>query len=158
MQPDTQNHAEQKYLLFQVGGELYGAPLTSVREVIKSVAIKTVPYMAPHFLGVINLRGQIVSVIDLRVKLGLSKPKNGQELILIVESGEGLIGAMIDDLLSVREFGPKEVDMHPSLETRMPAQFMIGIAKMNSELVNLIDISGCMSSEDLRLIKKNQVA
>ncbi len=144
-------------ILFSLGGELYGTPLLSVREVIKLGETKPVPYMVQHFKGVINLRGQIVSVIDLRVKFGLAPTPGKNNMILIVETAEGLLGAIIDDLVSVEKIPKADIAPATGLETKVPLEFFSGIGKLEDRLVNLIDLAGCLSSEDLRLVKSNQV-
>lgn len=154
------NDAQQdaKYLVFTLKGEQYGAPLVSIKEVIKHGDIKRVPYMADHFQGVINLRGQIVSIIDLRQKFGLSTGDDTKGLILIVECASGPLGAIIDDLVNVQELQPNEIEFNPALETRVPLNFFMGIGKVKDRLVNLVDLSKCLSAEELRIVKKAQVA
>lgn len=144
---------QSKFILFNLNNELYGAPLLKIREVIKVGAIKPVPYMVNHFKGVINLRGQIVSVVDLRLKFNLPVDPNSNGLILVVETAHGLLGAIIDDLVSVQHFNPSEIETNPAIETKIPADFFAGVAKMQDRLVNLVDLSGCLSSEDLRVVK-----
>ena len=141
------------YLLFNLGGELYGTSLLSIKEVIKLGPIKAVPYMAAHFKGVINLRGQIIGVIDLRAKFSVGKATD-KGLVLIVETPYGSLGAIIDDLVSVQKFEPQDIEASPMVESKIPMQFLKGIAKLKDRLVNIIDISGCLSAEDLRTVKK----
>ena len=157
--PNTALHDEdenlRKYILFNLGGELYGAPLLSIREVIKLREFKPVPYMVPYFKGVINLRGQIISVIDLRMKFSLKSPEAGAGLVLVVETKQGLIGTVIDSLVSVHRFEAKDIEPAPALETKIPVQFFSGVAKLGERLVNLIDLTGCISSDELRTIKSS---
>src|SRR5688572_686498 len=89
---------ENKFLIFNLGTELYGSRLLEIKEVIKRPTIKPVPYMVRYFKGIINLRGQIVSVIDLREKFDIptSCPEAG--LILVVDTGEGHIGVIVDEI------------------------------------------------------------
>lgn len=161
MQPemDTSGDNNHKYLLYTLGGELYGSALTSIREVIKIGNINPVPFMVSHFKGVINLRGQIVSVIDLRQKFGL-KATAEQGLILVLElpNGTGLLGAIVDDLLSVEMIESGHIDHNPALETKIPVEFFKGIAKLKDKLINLIDIAGCMAKEELRTQKSTKEA
>ena len=140
------------YLLFQLASELYGVPLLSIREVIKAKDIKPVPYMVKHFLGVINLRGQIVSIIDLRIKFGLDTNVQKQPLVIVVQTKYGLLGVVIDDLVSVKKINDTEINRSPILETHIPLEFFLGVAQSDNRLVNLIDISGCISSEELRIV------
>ncbi len=142
------------FIIFSLGGELYGTPLLSTREVIKFRDIKPTPYMVPHFKGVINLRGQIISVIDLRTKFAIQPGCTGQGLILIVEHAHGLLGAVVDDLVSVERIQKDLIDQETMVETKVPTDFFLGIAKLRDRLVSMVDIAGCMSSEDLRSIAK----
>ncbi|MBF0206508.1 MAG: purine-binding chemotaxis protein CheW, partial [Oligoflexia bacterium] len=93
---------EWKYLIYRLGGELYGSPLLSIKEVIKVNKIKPVPYTVPHYRGIISLRGNIIGIVDLRIKFGLS-PQEGKygSSVLIVENEEITIGALVDDVESV---------------------------------------------------------
>lgn len=142
------------FILFSLGGELYGTPLLSTREVIKQGEIKPTPYMVPHFKGVINLRGQIISVIDLRLKFAIAAQIE-KGLILIIEHATGVLGAIVDDLVSVERIAKEQVDQNTTIETKIPLDYMLGVAKVKDRLVNLVDMSGCLFSEDLKTITKN---
>jgi len=144
-----------KYLLFNLDNEMYATPLLNVREVIKMAIIKPVPYMVGHFKGVINLRGQIVGVVDLRVKFQLTVPAEGKGMILIVDTTEGLIGAIVDEIDSVQKIAPGDVEREPRIETKISSEFMLGVAKLGKGLVNLVDIAACLSVDELRRIKKS---
>jgi len=141
------------FLIFSLGGELYGTPLLSTREVIKIGEIKSTPYMVPHFKGVINLRGQIISVIDLRTKFEIQPDNETKGLILIVENQDSLLGAIVDDLVSVEKVQRQDLDQETEIETKIAADFFLGVAKLKDRLVNMVDIAGCLSSEDLRIFK-----
>lgn len=145
---------EKRWLLFSLGNEFYGSRLLDIKEVIKLCPIKNVPYMVNYFKGVINLRGQIVSIIDLREKFNLPISGNEVGLILIVETEHALIGAIVDELKCVTVLETKDIDRHPAIETKIPTQFFLGIGKFNNDLVNLIDISRCLSADEMRKVKK----
>src|SRR5690349_9149805 len=124
-----EDNVQANYLLFRLAHELYGAPLLSVREVLKLTAIKPVPYMATHFKGVINLRGRIVGVLDLRLKFELPVSEASAGRILIVEQGGELLGAIVDEVEAVEEFRPENIDTNPVVETKIGAKFFLGIGK-----------------------------
>ena len=145
---------DPKYLLFRLGEELYGTPLLAVKEVIKMTAINPVPYMVSHFRGVINLRGQIVGIADLRLKFQIPTKPETSGLILVIETAQGLLGAVVDDIVSVENILPSSIDAEPCIQTKIPTEFFKGVAKLEKGLVNLIDISGCLSAEELRRVKK----
>lgn len=142
------------FIIFTLGDEVYGVAMTSTREVLKVKDIKATPYMVPYFRGVINLRGQIVSVIDLRLKFEIQAVKN-PGLILIVETKDGgLLGAIVDDLVSVEKIQQPEISQPTSLSTKVPVEFFLGVANIKERLVNIIDIAGCLSAEELRVTKQ----
>lgn len=141
----------KSYLIFSLAGELYGAHLLSVREVIKQGVIKPVPFMAPHFKGMINLRGQIVSIVDLRLKFGPEIRSEKTGIILIVDAGERLLGGIVDDLINVHKVSDHDIEKPPSLETKIAIKHFLGVAKIGDRPVSLIDLSGCLASEDFRL-------
>ncbi|MBF0299344.1 MAG: purine-binding chemotaxis protein CheW [Oligoflexia bacterium] len=148
---------EWKYLIYRLGGELYGSPLLSIKEVIKVSRIKPVPYTVPHYRGIISLRGNIIGVVDLRIKFGLNPQENKYGgNVLIVENEDMMIGALVDDVDSVMALNRDDVDLSPAIETKIDTKFFIGIAKVNDSLINLIDIAGTLSNEDLRMISRNR--
>lgn len=155
---DVEDDSSDRYLIYTLGGEHYGSPLLKVREVIRKGEVKSVPYMVSHFKGVINLRGQIVGVVDLRQKFGLPIKETGHELVLIVETAEGLIGAIVDQVISVNRLSHQDIDQNPALETKVPANFMLGIAKIGERLVNVIEVADCISAEELRSLRKVRTA
>lgn len=163
MQPNTQlssthqdlDELKNRYIVYKVANELYASPLTSIREVIKQVEVKSVPFMVKHFKGVINLRGQIVSVVDLNEKLELTSkadPKMAR-LILIVETTQGLIGALIDDVDQVANFEENAIERNPSVEVKVPLEYFLGIAKMQDRLVNLLHLGMALEADQMKLIK-----
>lgn len=150
---DGTNEVENsRHLLFQLGGEIYGTPLIGVREVIKIGDIKPLPYMLPHFKGMINLRGQVIGIIDLRIRFQVPLPQDGGGLILVIENEMGVIGAIIDDVLAVTSFQANDIMQNDRIHTRIPLTFFKGVAKHGDRLVSVIDLAACMSAEDYSTI------
>ncbi|MEN9722458.1 MAG: hypothetical protein RJB38_444 [Pseudomonadota bacterium] len=134
--PETEESAlhESRYLLFRLHGESYAAPLVQVREVIKVPTIKPVPHSPAHMKGVMNLRGQIISVFDLRSKLGLpSRSEAVPGLILVVDTTQGSIGALVDSVDSVQEIPDEQISKSSSSSEP--------VAKLTTGLVLVIDLS-----------------
>lgn len=150
----TKVEEAQRYLLFVLGGETYGTPLNSIKEVIKPVGVKAVPYMVNHFKGVINLRGQIVSIVDMREKFSLKFDPNKEGIIMVVETPEGLLGAIVDELVSVQVIENTQIDRNAMIETKIDMNFFLGVAKQSDSLVNLIDLARSLGSEDFRQIRQ----
>jgi purine-binding chemotaxis protein CheW len=151
------DETSSKYLLFDVGGEAYGARLDSVREVVRAASVKAVPYMVPHFKGVFNLRGQLVSVIDLRIKFGIRQPQ-ASDLMLVCETAAGRIGVVVDDVTSVATLLEADIERNTAIATKVPVTFFQGIAKIGERLVNLIDVAGCLSTEEYALVARTKEA
>ena len=161
---------ENKFLLFQLGPELYGSKLLEIKEVIKLPTLKSVPYMVSYFKGVVNLRGQIISIIDLREKFKIpiishtsastntnsisSDTEFNHELVLIVETKDGHIGVIVDNISSVECIPPEDIECNPPIETQIPSKFLMGIGKHKDRLINLIYLSQCIASDEMRTIYK----
>ena len=152
MQHETELNVEsEKRLIFALGTELYGCSVLKVREIIKLGAIKPVPYMTKYFKGVQNVRGQVLGVIDLGAKLGISRATETSPMIVVTETQYGTIGVVVDQLVAVADFPPSAVDATVQVSTKIAPVFFDGIGKWNDRLVHLIDLSGLVQEEDFRL-------
>ena len=163
MQPDHDNaaqtdndSADTKYLLFKLTGELYGSPIEGIRQVIKPPLIKSMPFMKDHFLGVTNYQGRLVSVVDLRRKFELVMKDDTPSIVLIVSTNSGPIAAVVDSIVSVSEILAGDIDRGSLVDTKVPMEFFLGIAKTPLGLVNLINIAGTLSAEDFKTIQETK--
>ena len=140
---------ENRYLLFYVGTEVYGAPLLDVKEVIEYQEQKPVPNMVSHFTGVINLRGAIVGVIDLRKKFGVPTEITRMTTMLICETKQGMLAAIIDRVESVNVISSDMIDANPPVVTHVKADYLAGIARLTDRLVTLVNLKNFISDENL---------
>ncbi len=147
---------QKKYMIFKLADELYGSHLVSIKEIIKIKEIKPVPFMVHYFKGILNLRGQIISVIDLRLKLELPCLYPDQGLLIVVETDDGMIGAVVDDVVSVFDFEEGSIEKNLHLKTKIDPAFFIGVGKFQDRLVHIVDISKTLTSDDLSIIKKTK--
>ncbi len=150
----SQDDINNRYLVFEINEELYGVSLLDIKEVIKNRPAKPVPYMKDYFLGIINLRGRIVSVIDLRLKFRKEIDEQKEGFIIIVEAENTQIGVLVDDIINVENIYREEIDTNPHLELDFSTQFFLGVGKKGDRLINLIDLSKCITKEDMRIISK----
>lgn len=134
-----EDRAKYKYLIFQLGDEVYGTPLLAVREVIENKEAKAVPNTDPAFEGVINLRGDVIGVVDLRKLLKIT-PRQSLS-ILVFESELGTLGGIVDRCLAVTEIPEANVDKKGGLN-QVGRQYFLGIGKLGDGLVTLIDLVG----------------
>lgn len=151
---DADGLEARKHLVFRLANELFAAPLVSIREIIKMQPIKPVPFMVRHFKGILNLRGQIVSVIDLRLKFDIGTSSSESGLLVVVDSPSGPIGAIVDDVVSVSDFQREEIEKDIAIKTKIPVEFFIGVGRLGDRLVNIIDIGATLSGEDFAIVRR----
>ena len=135
---EFEDRAKYKYLIFQLGGQNYGTPLLSVREVIENKEAKPVPNSDAAFEGVINLRGDVIGVVDLRKILKI-EPRQSLS-ILVFESEMGTLGGIVDRCLSVTEISDSDVDKASGVTKRDGSGYLIGIGKVPDGLVTLVNL------------------
>jgi purine-binding chemotaxis protein CheW len=144
-----------KYLTFVLGGESYGIDILQVREIIRPTAITPVPRMPPHIQGVINLRGKIIPVLDLRAKFGLVPPaSNGRSCIVVVqvtsvESAGALTGLLVDAVDEVIHLADKDIETTPDFGRWMDTRHLLGIAKVGPTVKILLDLDRIVADENV---------
>jgi purine-binding chemotaxis protein CheW len=146
---------EGKYLTFRLGREEYGVEILKVREIVGLMDITAVPRTSAHVRGVVNLRGKIIPVVDLRRKLGLPETASSREnciIIVIVQSGHGevLVGLLVDAVNEVLWVGEGEVDPLPDIGDQEALDFVRGLAKVRGRVVILLDIDRVVRQQDLK--------
>lgn len=143
-----QRHAIEKggkYLTFILEGEEYGIVILKVKEIIGLMPITPVP-QTPHFVkGVINLRGKVIPVVDLRLKFGMQSADYSERTCIIVveavtEAGSGMIGGVVDSVSEVIQVRNEDVEEPPSFGTRLNTDYILGMAKVDGKVKILLDI------------------
>lgn len=144
-------HAE--FLTFRLGAEEYGIDILRVQE-IRSYEEPTRIANAPHFIkGVVNLRGVIVPVVDLRMKLGCEKVEyNGFTVVIVLNVLGRVVGAVVDSVSDVLELSQDVIKPAPEMNTGVDSSFITGIASVGERMLILMDIASLMSSADMGLM------
>ena len=147
-----------QYLTFNLGDEEFALEIAQVREVLDYTTITKVPRMPEFLRGVINLRGNVVPVIDLRLKLGMSAAKNTVDTcIVIVEieiEGELIqVGALADSVQEVIDLDPSQIAPPPRIGTKLDTKFNRGMGKRGETFLIILDIDQVFSSEDIEVVK-----
>lgn len=154
--------SSHKYLTFSLGTEEYGIPLLKVKEVIAVPEITPVPFVPKHFLGIMNLRGQIISVLDLRSKFGTTGPLAGEgdegRVIIILNLDPVCLGVMVDTVNKVVSLSDEEVSTPPEMLDSQKGATITGVARKDEKLIILLDIASSIDVADLTHIKKNTEA
>jgi len=142
-----------EFLTFRLGEEEYGIDILKVQE-IRSYEQPTRIANAPSFIkGVVNLRGVIVPIVDLRVKLNCASVEYNSFTVVIVLNVKGrVVGAVVDSVSDVLELGSGTIKPAPEMHTSVDTSFITGIGSVNDRMLILMDIEGLMTSSDMGLI------
>ena len=145
--------ASAEFLTFRLGGEEYGIDILRVQE-IRSYEEPTRIANAPHFIkGVVNLRGVIVPVVDLRIKLNCEKVEyNGFTVVIVLNVHGRVVGAVVDSVSDVLELSQELIKPAPEMNTNVDTSFITGIASVGERMLILMDIAALMSSADMGLM------
>lgn len=151
--PIAENSRAGKYLSFHLGSEEYGIRVLRVREIVKLQHITVVPETPPDVRGVINLRGKIIPVVDLRLKFGMSgKDYDQRTCIIVVEprgAEHGPIGIIVDEVSEVLTLTEADVQPTPDFGAGVTTPFLLGMAKVRDEVKILLDIDQVLATADL---------
>jgi purine-binding chemotaxis protein CheW len=149
---DVQKALAGKYLTFALAGEEYGLPVLRVREIIKVMDITVVPQVPAYVRGVINLRGKVIPVIDLRLKFNFeAKEANDRTAIIVVElelpGGRTLVGVLVDAVSEVLNIAGDEIEPTPTFGDQVDTTFMRGVAKVKGTVKILLDLDRVFEAE-----------
>jgi len=140
---NSKNEGKQ-YITFQIGAEVYGLELISAKEIIKMTKITNVPNTDEYIMGVINLRGQIVPVINLREKLNLETDKTQQEKnkrIVIIDFKGLLLGLLIDGVREIVRVNDEEIENVSATQKGIEQEYIKGVCELDKSLVIIISLA-----------------
>lgn len=147
-----------QYLTFVLDDGHFGLSIDSVQEVLELMPITKVPRTPEHMLGVTNVRGQAVPVIDLRLRFGLNaREQTVDTCIVIVEltvGGESMtLGALVDGVEEVMDLDPGRIEPAPKLGSAIDTRFIKGIARQEDRFIILLDINECFDFQDMAVMQ-----
>lgn len=148
-----------EYLAFTLGQEEYGIDIQKVGE-IRSYETPTRIANAPDFVkGVVNLRGIIVPIVDMRVKFNLGEPTYDQfTVVIILNIGHRVVGMVVDRVSDVTMLSPEQIKPAPDIGSSLKTEYITGLGTIDDRMLILVDIDQLMSSDDMGLIEKTQLA
>ncbi len=150
---EGKNPGLNKYLTFTLGEEEYGLDILMVKEIIGMLDITRVPRLPDFVLGVINLRGKIIPVVDLRRKFGLEPQEDTKETcIIVVDLGRTLMGMRVDRVSEVLDLAPEDIEDTPSFGAEVQTDFITGMGKAGERVIMLLDISRVLTGEELEAV------
>ena len=143
-----------KYLTFQLGSEHYAIQVLRVREIVKVQHITAVPETPSEVRGVINLRGKVIPVIDLRLKFGMPESEYGQRTCIIVvelnSSHAGPMGIIVDEVSEVLNLTEADIQDTPDFGSGVETPYLLGLARVQDSVKILLDINQILVASDLR--------
>jgi purine-binding chemotaxis protein CheW len=136
---------------FRIGNETFGVPINLVREIVRVPAISAVPDAPDYVEGVINLRGRIISVIDLRKRFGERKiESNRKNRILVAEIERRVVGLIVDAASEVIRVAPDAIEAPPEVFAENELKYVSGVGKLNGRLVILIDLTKILQKGEFK--------
>ncbi|MDH5378816.1 MAG: chemotaxis protein CheW [Gammaproteobacteria bacterium] len=151
------DRAEQKnsnvlrWVTFRLAKEIYGINVTQVREVLRITEIAPVPGASDYVIGIINLRGNVVTVIDTRKRFGLpSIDTDDSSRIVIIEVEGQEVGILVDSVAEVVDLAMDEIEPAPNVGSDETARYIQGVSSMEGELLILIDLNRFLTEEELQ--------
>lgn len=144
-----------KYMTFRLAREEYGLEILKVRELIGLMEITRIPRAPAHVRGVINLRGKVIPVIDLRLKFGMDPTDPTSQTVIIVvqlsaENGGLTMGILVDEVLEVRGITADDIEPPPQLQGEVTSSFVLGVGKADKRVIFLLDIDRVLSQTEKR--------
>jgi len=155
---ETTDISRQQYVTFSLGKELFGVEVRRTKEILSLTPVTKVPQTPEYLLGVINLRGQVVPVVDMRLKLGLPANEETEDTCIIVVEvlvdGETLtVGALADAVREVMEVRDDQIEPPPTLGTHLKTEFITGMGKIDEQFMILLNIDRIFNSDELALVQ-----
>lgn len=146
-----------KYLTFHLGDETYGLPVLKVREIIKLVPVTQIPQLPFHIRGVINMRGKIIPVLDLRLKFGLAAIADTERTcimvvqVMLTSRAEVAMGLVVDAVEEVTNITAGDIEETPEFGTSVDTANIPGMAKLKDKVVSLLNIDRVLGGEQIPL-------
>ena len=159
----SQRISSDKHLIFSLGFEEFGIQVFHVKEIIGMQEVTAIPKMPAHVKGVINLRGQVIPVIDLSLKFAFpSREYTHKTCIIIVRnqtpSGERLVGAIADGVTEVLTISANDIEQSPDFGSGAPVPYLLGMAKVRDKVKLILDVDQVFSADALMKLEQQSLA
>lgn len=148
------NASKTSYLRFSLHNEHYAMPLLLVKEVIAMPEVTTLPNAPKYFLGIMNLRGQIISIVDLRAKLNIVDQFNSETTVIICDLGPYTLGVVVNTVDSVLNILNSEIKDKPQIHGGNSSDYITGVINKDDQLILLIDMLSALDMNDREVLGK----
>jgi purine-binding chemotaxis protein CheW len=156
---EAEGDREGKYLTFTLDDEEYGIGILKIKEIIGMMPITSLPQTPDFVKGVINLRGKVIPVIDLRLRFSMAEVDYTERTCIIVvefkgKSGDVVIGSVVDSVSEVLNIKTEDIEDTPTFGTKLNTDYILGMAKAGEDIKILLDIYRVLTNEDLLLLER----
>ena len=144
-----------KYLTFNLGGESYGLEIMKVQEIIKIIDVTQIPKTPEFVRGVINLRGKVIPVIDLRLKFEIQAQEDTEKTCIIVMQVKSkdetvtIIGIIVDEVSEVVDIAEGQIEPSPSFGANIDTDFILGMGKVGDKVMSMLDIDKILTKDEI---------
>lgn len=139
----TAEEEKKQYIAVRIGDEVYGIPISYVDNIVRMEKITRVPKAPAHYVGVINIRGEVVPVMSIRRKMGLEEDvyTKATRIIILKLEAQGTVGVVVDEVREVVSLGESDIERNVQTMKKASGNFINGIGKNGDQLISLFDIS-----------------
>ena len=149
--------AGNEFLTFRLGEEEYGIAILKVQEIRGYDSVTRIANTPPFIKGVINLRGTIVPIVDLRIKFGLASPTYDEfTVVIILNVSNRVVGVVVDSVSDVLTLSPDQIRAAPEFSSSLDTQFVTGLGALEERMLILIDIEALIGCHDMGLMDEKQ--
>ncbi|MRS03063.1 chemotaxis protein CheW [bacterium] len=146
---------EKQLVIFELGAENFGIDIASVEGINKMLEITKIPKAPEYMLGITNLRGSVLPVIDLQKRFGMAVQEQTSETRIVVANMDGVkIGMVVSAVSEVLTIDDKVVEPPPPMVSNVNSEFIVGVAKIDKRLVILLDLAKVLSAEEKQQVSK----
>jgi purine-binding chemotaxis protein CheW len=159
--PEAEMMASTQYLTFKLADEIYALDIGKVREVLDFTTVTKLPRTPDFMRGVINLRGSVVPVVDLRLKFGMSATERTVNTCVIitevaVDNDTTILGALADSVQEVIDLGEGDISAPPKIGTQLRTEFIRGMGRRDDRFILLLDVDKVFSADELSIVQTAQ--
>lgn len=152
-----------QYLTFKLADEVFALDISKVREVLDFTTLTKVPRTPEFMRGVINLRGSVVPVVDLRLKFGMTRTENSVNTCIIitevtVDNDTTVLGALADSVQEVLDLDAEHIAPAPKIGTKLRTEFIKGMGRRNEQFIIILDVDKVFSADELSLVKRDETS
>lgn len=145
---------KDRYLHFLLGNDEFAVPLQSVREVAALPEISRAPLTPAYFSGIVNLRGLVLSAIDLRMKLGVKPINRNEDTMIVCAVGDAMLAVIVDAVIGVLEISKLQIVAAPDVQMKLQAKCTVGVYFHMEKLISVVDIGKALDLDDLKVVER----